>query len=147
MAVVVVNEQRRRVNRRELARVARAVMAAEGCPRGVELSVAIGDDEWIRKLNRDYRKKDAPTDVLAFPQGAESAGGRPVLLGDVAISAETAARQAEDAGHSLLEEMAVLLAHGILHLTGWGDETPAERRRMMRRVRELLRQAAPSGRA
>ncbi len=147
MAVVVVNEQRRRVNRRELARVGRAVMAAEGCPRGAELSVAIGEDEWIRKLNREYRNKDAPTDVLAFPQGAEAAGGRPVLLGDVAISAETAARQAEEAGHSLQEELAVLLAHGILHLTGWGDETPAERRRMMRRVRELLRQAAPSGRA
>jgi probable rRNA maturation factor len=147
VAVVVVNEQRRRVNRRELARVARAVMAAEGCVRGAELSVAIGDDEWIRKLNRDYRKKDAPTDVLAFPQEEAAAGGRPVLLGDVAISAETAARQAEEAGHSLQEELAVLLAHGILHLTGWGDETPAERRRMMRRVRNLLGQAAASGRA
>jgi len=140
--VVVANEQRRRVNRRELARIARAALMAEGCPREAELSVVIGEDEWIRKLNREYRKKDAPTDVLAFPQEVEPEGNRPLLLGDVAISAETAARQAGEVGHSLQDELAVLLIHGILHLTGWGDETPSKRRRMMRRAKELLRQAA-----
>ena len=152
LAVVVVNKQSRRINRRRLARLARAVIAAEcrrsadSCHRDAELTVVIGDDEWIRELNRKYLKRDAPTDVLAFPQEPKPgcftrpAGSRPVL-GDVAISADTAARQAEELGHALEEELAVLVTHGILHLTGWSDETPAQRRRMMRRVQELLVQA------
>jgi probable rRNA maturation factor len=115
-------------------------MAAEGCHPRAELSVVIGDDEWIRSLNRRYRSKDAPTDVLAFPQEAEPEE-ETVLLGDVAISAETAARQAEEMGHALEQELAILLTHGILHLTGWRDDTPAARRRMMRRATELLSRA------
>jgi probable rRNA maturation factor len=115
-------------------------MAAEGCPRNTELSVVIGDDEWIRSLNRTYLAKDAATDVLAFPQDPVSKE-KEVLLGDIAISAETAARQAERLGHSLRRELAILLIHGILHLTGWSDATPYRRRRMMRRTAELLSQA------
>jgi probable rRNA maturation factor len=139
LPVLILNQQKRRVNRRRLARIARTVMAAEGCPANAELSVVIGDDEWIQDLNRTYLMKDAPTDVLAFPQDAAHTVGTP-LLGDVAISAETAARQAEQAGHSLEEELVILLIHGILHLTGWSDETPARRRRMMRRTTGLMLQ-------
>jgi len=106
------------------------------------LSVVIGDDRWIQDLNRKYRKRNAPTDVLAFPQEVLPRAG-PRLLGDVAISAQTAARQAKEVGHKLEEELAVLLIHGILHLTGWKDDTSARKRRMMRRVRELLSQARP----
>jgi probable rRNA maturation factor len=123
-----------------LAKVAKTVMEAEGCPPETELSVAIGDDSWIQKLNRKYRSKDAPTDVLAFPQEGMPGEGS-LLLGDVAISADTAARQAKEQGHGLNEEMALLLIHGILHLTGWDDQAPAARRRMMGRARELLRSA------
>jgi probable rRNA maturation factor len=115
-------------------------MAAEGCHPEAELSVVIGDDRWIQALNRNYRKKDSPTDVLAFPQG-ESPEGAAQLLGDVAISAETAARQGAEMGHSLHQELALLLAHGILHLTGWGDETSATRRRMLQRGEQVTREA------
>jgi len=140
--VVVVNRQRRRVNRATLARLARVVMAAEGCDPHTELSVMIGDERWIQDLNRKYRKRDAPTDVLAFPQqGGPSASEH--LLGDVAISAETAARQAKALGHRLEEELRVLLIHGLLHLTGWRDNTPQRRQRMMQRVQELLVLARP----
>lgn len=124
--------------------MARRVLEAEGCPSETELSVVIGDDEWIQELNRKYRNRDAPTDVLAFPQESNTEAGPPAggaLLGDVAISAETAARQAENLGHDFEREMAILLAHGILHLTGWRDQTPAQRRRMMRRVKEVLAEA------
>ncbi len=138
--VVVVNRQRRRINRAGLERLACAVMTAEGCEPQTELSVVIGDDGWIQDLNRKYRKRNAPTDVLAFPQEPVPGPG-PRLLGDVAISAETAARQAKEMGHKLEVELAVLLVHGILHLTGWRDNTPARRRRMMHRVQELLTQA------
>jgi probable rRNA maturation factor len=131
------------VDRRRLARVARVVMEAEGCPANAELSVVIGDDEWIQSLNRTYLMKDAPTDVLAFPQDLERTGPAP-LLGDVAISAEAAARQATRLGHSFEEELTILLIHGILHLTGWSDETPAGRRQMMRRTKDLLSRAEES---
>ena len=137
MTVLVLNKQKRRLRRRWLQELAEAVMQAEGCHPEAELSVVIGDDGWILDLNREYRKKERPTDVLAFPQDLSPAGTAP-LLGDVAISAETAARQAQELGHSLEEELALLLTHGILHLTGWTDETPAKRKRMMRRAQELV---------
>lgn len=136
MTVLVLNKQKRRLRRRWLQELAEAVMQAEGCHPEAELSVVIGDDGWIQNLNRDYRKKEMPTDVLAFPQDLSPAGTAP-LLGDVAISAETAARQAQQLGHSFEEEMALLLTHGILHLTGWTDETPSQRERMMHRAQEL----------
>ena len=138
MGVLVVNKRRgARIGRVRLRKVAREVMAAEGCDHDAELSVAIGDDKWIQDLNQRYKGSDSPTDVLAFAQDISPAGaGR--LLGDVAISVETAERQAREAGHGTAEELDLLLTHGILHLTGWTDETPAQRRRMMRRAQELL---------
>lgn len=124
--------------------LAEGVMQAEGCHPEAELSVVIGDDGWIQDLNREYRKKEMPTDVLAFPQDLSPAGTAP-LLGDVAISAETAARQAEQFGHSFEEELALLVTHGILHLTGWTDETRAKRERMMRRAQELVSRIGRNG--
>jgi len=137
--VTLINRQKRRVGRARLVRIAKAVMAAEGCEPGAEVTVVIGGDRWIRRLNRQYRGRDRPTDVLAFPHQTQE-GGR-VLLGDVAISAETAERQARALGHRLAQELAVLVAHGILHLTGWGDDTAAKRRRMMERAEALLARA------
>src|SRR5574340_1210471 len=98
-------------------------MQAEGGLPEAELNVFIGDDAWIRELNKAYKQKDRPTDVLAFPQDRVPPGEGPIL-GDVAISMETAARQAEELGHSTAEELDILLAHAILHLTGWQDDTP-----------------------
>ena len=125
--------------RKRLGEVARTAMAAEGCDAEAELSVAIGDDEWIQKLNRRYLGRDVPTDVLAFPQ-EDGPQSEVHLLGDVAISAETAERQAEERGHDQAKEMELLLVHGILHLTGWRDETPSQRRAMMRRAEGVLSQ-------
>jgi len=148
--------------------LAQSVIAAEARRGGTrwhaesELNVVIGDDRWIQELNRKYRNKDTPTDVLAFrqelgpmrstpgrdaaPTGREKGATASLrLLGDVAISAETATRQAEEFGHEFEEEMAILLAHGILHLTGWRDETAGEKREMMRRVKEVLAEARAKG--
>lgn len=147
MKVLVTNRQRRfRLDRRRLQRVALRTMEAEGCDPETELSVAIGSDEWIRELSRTYKSKDSATDVLAFPQDISPAGaGR--LLGDVAISAETASRQAEEAGHGTAEELDLLLTHGILHLTGWDDDTPVKRRKMMARAESLLGWSRPQATA
>ena len=80
------------------------------------VTVAIVPDNRVRLLNRQYRRKDAPTDVLSFP--SEERG----YLGDIVIAAGVARRQAADAGHSLQTELRVLALHGLLHLLGYDHE-------------------------
>jgi probable rRNA maturation factor len=110
-----------------------------GCQKG-ELSILLLDDEGIRELNRTYLKRNRPTDVISFPQNevlCRPAGRR--LLGDVAISVETAQRQAAQAGEPLREEFAFLLIHGILHLLGYDHQGSARMARTMTaRGRKLL---------
>jgi len=105
-----------------------------------ELSLLLVSDGEMRKLNRDWRGRDRPTDVLAFAQ-REGPGGAPDgLLGDVVISVDTARRQAAERGHPLAIEGERLLVHGLLHLLGYDHErSPAEARRMQRRERSLVR--------
>ena len=105
-----------------------------------EVSVLLTDDTEIRSLNRDYRGKDRPTDVLSFSQLEGDFGEiEPDMLGDVAISVDTAARQAAAKGHSLDEELDILLVHGILHLAGYDHEAGAEKARAMRtKEKEIL---------
>ncbi|MHB1151813.1 MAG: rRNA maturation RNase YbeY [Eubacteriales bacterium] len=85
-----------------------------------EVSVTLTDDEKIRTLNREYRGKDMPTDVLSFPMEARG------LLGDIVISLERAAYQAELYGHSFERETAFLTVHSMLHLLGYDHETSDE---------------------
>lgn len=85
-----------------------------------EVSVLLTGDAHIRLLNRRFRHKDKPTDVLSFP--AAEVPGRPLVAGDLAISVETAARQAEELGHSLAAELQILILHGFLHLAGYDHE-------------------------
>jgi probable rRNA maturation factor len=85
------------------------------------VSVLLTDDEEIRRLNREFRGKDKPTDVLSFPAGDRAEHAR--MAGDLAISVETAAREADQRGHGLEIELRVLLLHGVLHLAGFDHET------------------------
>lgn len=111
----------------------------------VELSIALVDDATIHELNRDYRKKDKPTDVLAFPL-SEPVPAKPTgLLGDVILSIDTARKQAKKHRRPLLGELTMLLAHGLLHLLGHDHQTDAEEREMTARTREL--EAAAAARA
>ena len=96
------------------------------------VTVAIVPDARVRALNRDYRRKDAPTDVLSFP--SEERG----YLGDVVIAAGVARRQAREAGHSLQTELRVLALHGLLHLLGYDHER--DDGRMARLERRLRRE-------
>jgi probable rRNA maturation factor len=98
-----------------------------------EVDVLLADDRTLRRLNRDFRGKDKATDVLSFPAAKEFAGGG--FAGDLAISLNTAARQTREHGHSLREEVRVLLLHGLLHLSGMDHET--DRGEMAAREREL----------
>ena len=105
-----------------------------------ELSVVIMDDPGIHELNKTWRSKDKPTDVLSFPQaeGKVSAGDFVPCLGDIVISAETAARQAESIGHSLEDEYRRLLVHGFLHLLGHDHVNGGHQARIMKQEEERL---------
>jgi probable rRNA maturation factor len=111
----------------------------------VELSIALVDDATIRALNRTYRHKDKPTDVLAFPLhggASHSTLAQEALLGDVIVSVETARRQAARRRLPLLAELTMLLAHGLLHLLGYDHQTDAQEREMTARTRNLVAAAA-----
>lgn len=106
-----------------------------------ELSLAIVGDLSIRRLNRDYLGRDKPTNVISFAmQEGEFPGLNPALLGDVVISADTCAREAEEGGVSFDARLSFLLLHGILHLTGYDHERSgeAEALRMEAREREIF---------
>ncbi len=114
----------RRPQRGDTARLRRLAVAALqrlGAPPG-EVGVLVCGDEAIRSLNRRFRGKNEATDVLSFPDGAKlPEGGR--YLGDVAISLDTARRQAEARGWPLGREMETLLLHALIHLCGYDHET------------------------
>jgi len=96
-----------------------------------EVSLTLVSDRRMRALNRDWRGKDRPTDVLSFPQHGAS-------IGDVVISLDTARRQAREGGWSLAAELRRLLAHGLLHCLGHDHHTAQEARRMAAAERRLL---------
>ena len=95
-----------------------------------EISVTFTDDEGIRALNRVYRQIDAPTDVLSFPLFEETEQGR--QLGDIVLSLERCAAQAEEFGHSFERECAFLTVHSTLHLLGYDHVNNEEEERDMR---------------
>lgn len=106
-----------------------------------EISILFVGDQGIRGLNHQFRDVDRPTDVLSFPQILEGEPEVPgaSVLGDVAISLETARRQSEEHGLSLEEELTLLLIHGILHLLGYDHEiSDREEERMRKKTRELF---------
>ena len=103
--------------------------------------MAIVGDRTMRVLNRDYLQKDRPTNVISFSmQEGEYAAINPELLGDIVISADTAAREAEEGGITFWERLVFLLLHGILHLTGYDHERSGEEeaRRMEAKEQELF---------
>jgi probable rRNA maturation factor len=141
MKIVIENRQsKRRIRKIPLRKVARKILSVSACP-DAQLSILIVDDAMIQEINRDYLGKDRPTNVISFAmQEGEGGGVQPDLLGDVVISAETAARDADDAQTSFESELYFLLLHGILHLLGYDHErgTRTEAKRMEAREREIF---------
>ena len=130
----------RGVSKAAVSRRARAMLRALQLEDS-ELSVVLTGDNQIRDLNRIYRRKDRPTDVLAFAQAEGEPSRAEGLLGDVVVSVPTARRQAQARGRPLVAEVTMLLAHGLLHLVGWDHETAAQDRRMRRETTRLCRAA------
>jgi probable rRNA maturation factor len=128
------------VARDELESLASRVLASEAV--GVaELGIVVTDDETVRRLNREYAGDDYATDVLSFSlqEGEDFASPDGMTrLGEVIVSYSTAKRQAGEAGHSVDEEVAHLLVHGILHLLGYDHAEAADKKRMRLREETLL---------
>jgi len=119
---------------RWVRRGVRAALDAARVRARTETSVAIIGDAAMRTLNRTYRTKDHPTDVLSFAERDPAAlrrRGEPRFLGDIVIALPTARRQARRAGHALRDEITMLAVHGTLHLLGHDDETDAGNHRML----------------
>ena len=129
--------RRRQIRRKALIFLANTILDAVG-ESNAELHIELIGDHRMQRLNREYRGKNVPTDVLAFSQ-REAAGRRSSLLGDVVISVHAALRQANARHHSVDEELAVLLIHGILHLCGYDHEQGEPEARRMRRRELILR--------
>lgn len=93
------------------------------------LTLVLTDDDQLQQLNRDFRRIDAPTDVLSFPAQPPVVAVPDMVpyLGDILISVPYAARQAAQEGHSLLDELQLLTVHGVLHLLGHDHMEPAEK--------------------
>lgn len=152
MALVIVNESSMELDGQQvqaLVEVAAEAVRTAFEPEEVEVGVTLVDDEAIAALNEQYRSVAGPTDVLSFPlwtrdQLAEVRANpdkypeRPLLLGDVVISLETARRQAEEYGHSFGREVAFLLVHGILHLLGYDHEDDESRAEMRAKEEAVL---------
>lgn len=115
--------------------------AQKAVPVSGEVSVRFTSDREIRELNKTFRGKNKPTDVLSFPavqfSSSRVADKCPVLAGDLAISIDTAERQAAQFGHSLQIELKILLLHGLLHLAGYDHES--DQGEMAAREEELRR--------
>jgi len=117
-----------------MKKTAKTILSALGCERA-SLSLLFTDDPVIHVLNRRWLKRDRPTDVISW--AAEETGPRD-FLGDIAISIDTAVRQAAELGHSLDDELARLLIHGILHLRGHDHVRGGKKAAAMRMEEERL---------
>lgn len=114
-----------------LRRAVLATLEYEGFQYDAEVSITLCDNEYIRALNKKYRSKDKPTDVLSFPmyeggdfEMSECISG--ATLGDIVISVERAREQAAELGNSFLREMCFLTIHSTLHLLGYDHELSAD---------------------
>ena len=135
--------------------VAEECLRQEKCPYETEISLLLTTNEEIRKINREYRNIDAPTDVLSFPlvdygtpgdfslvEERETEyfnpGSGELMLGDMILSVEKVLEQAENYAHSVRREFAFLITHSMFHLMGYDHMEPDEARRMEERQNDVL---------
>lgn len=119
-----------------IARVAKQTMSAEKLTaEDFEISITLTNNAAIKELNQRFRNKDAPTDVLSFPQYEPGEltleAILPIVLGDIVISIEQAITQAKDYGHSLDRELGFLTVHGLLHLLGYNHNDMTEKQEII----------------
>jgi probable rRNA maturation factor len=132
---VLVKKKVKGVESKLLSKIANRALEVLGLSK-VELSIALVSDVQIKRLNKLYRNKDKPTDVLSFPIGEKVEDW--LILGDIVISVDTAKRQAQELGHSLEEELKRLLVHGLVHLLGYDHELGGEEEKKFFELEEFV---------
>ncbi|WP_299198762.1 rRNA maturation RNase YbeY [Thermocrinis sp.] len=132
---VLVKKKVKGVESKLLSKIAHRALEVLGLSK-VELSIALVSDTQIKRLNKLYRNKDKPTDVLSFPIGEKVEDW--LILGDIVISVDTAKRQAQELGHSLEEELKRLLVHGLVHLLGYDHELGGEEEKKFFELEEFV---------
>ncbi|PLR85904.1 rRNA maturation RNase YbeY [Bacillus canaveralius] len=117
----------------------------EDVEAGSEVSITFVSNERIQEINRDYRDKDRPTDVISFAMEELGEGERqiqgteiPRVLGDIVISVQKAKEQAEEYSHSFIRELGFLAVHGFLHLLGYDHMTEQDEKKMFSRQKDIL---------
>lgn len=117
----------------------------EGISKEAEVSVNFVDNNEIQELNRNYRQKDVPTDVISFAMQETVEGEMdiigediPLMLGDIVISVDKAREQAEDYNHTFERELGFLTVHGFLHLLGYDHMNKEDEEKMFKRQEEIL---------
>lgn len=132
-----------KIDRGRVKKQVSLILKKMGCIKS-EVSILFVDDDEIQVLNRDYRGKNKPTDVLSFSQiegyknSELQSPNSELILGDVVISLETAKRQAKERGHYFSKEVFILLTHGILHLLGYDHEGDRKKAAEMRRMEKKI---------
>jgi probable rRNA maturation factor len=132
---VLVKKRVRGVESKLLSKIAHRALEVLGLSK-VELSIVLVSDAQIKRLNKLYRNKDKPTDVLSFPIGEKVEDW--LILGDIVISVDTAKRQAQELGYSLEEELKRLLVHGLVHLLGYDHELGREEEKKFFELEEFV---------
>jgi probable rRNA maturation factor len=132
---VLVKKRVRGVEGKLLSKIAHRALEVLGLNKA-ELSIVLVSDPQIKRLNKLYRNKDKPTDVLSFPIGEKVKGW--LILGDIVISVDTARRQAKELGYSLEEELKRLLVHGLVHLLGYDHELGGEEEKKFFELEEFV---------
>jgi len=123
-----------------LKQAGQAVLTHQGADPNTDLSIVIDSDEKLHNLNHDFLGIDAPTDVLSFPSDEFDPDEQAVYIGDVIISFQRAEAQAKNAGHPVINEIQLLVVHGVLHLLGHDHADPVEKTRMWTAQAEILDQ-------
>ena len=124
----------------KLEKAAKYTLKHHKVDSSTDLSIVITGDEQLQNLNREYLGIDKPTDVLSFPSGDPDPDSGLVNLGDILISYPAAKAQAEEAQHDIMDELTLLVVHGLLHLLDYDHDTPENRSQMWGIQEEILRE-------
>ena len=121
-----------------LEQAAQETLRHQSAPAEAELTLVLTDDEQLRQLNHEFLGVDAPTDVLSFPSGDVDPDTQALYLGDILISYPRAQAQSQAGGHTVENELRLLVVHGVLHLLGYDHAEEGGKVEMWHAQAEIL---------
>jgi probable rRNA maturation factor len=135
MKIEIINQQKvKRVNKKKLESHVKKIFALLDI-RSAKIVILLCDNKFIKELNKKFFKKNSVTDVISFPLEDDL---EPGYLGDVIVSVEEAVKLSKKYGNKWEKELVLYIIHGILHLTGFDDQTKKQRERMEKKQQEIL---------